>query len=52
MFALAYKVEGQFDWEVDYNYQYEYQDSAESDLQRRRMNLPYNSHCEIKVVEI
>lgn len=52
MFALAYKVEGQSDWEVDYNYQYEYQDSAESDLQHRRITLPYNLHCEIKVVEI
>jgi hypothetical protein len=51
MFALAYKVEGRFDWTIDYNNQYESQDLAEADKQAKEMNFP-RSNCEIKVVEI
>lgn len=52
MFALAYKVEGRFDWTIDYNNQYEFQDLAEADKQNRQMNFIPGSHCEVKVVEI
>ena len=52
MFALAYKVEGRFDWTIDYNNQYESQDLAEVGKQRYEMNMIPGSHCEIKVVEI
>ena len=52
MFALAYKVEGRFDWTIDYNNQYESQDLAEVGKQLYEMNMIPGSHCEIKVVEI
>lgn len=51
MYAIAINVMGM--WQIDYNNQYEYEDSAKKDIERYKSdNLYHLSDSDLKVVEL
>lgn len=53
MYAISFKSINTGEWQIDYNNQYEYEDSAKKDVERYKYdNLYHLSDFDLKVVEL